>query len=169
MKLKLLSISVLALIATLASSYASARDYAIEIVLFVNKAGLQQTAEQFPINHFIPTPTDGIRLDDEDNDTLWQAIPEEEYILNNVVDKLKRSGQYRILKHIAWRQPVAERKDTLPIQITAGRDFTESFPERAYRQIEFSDASVNTDEQIHNKVFELAGTLSRYKHEYNVL
>ena len=173
MKLKLLSITILTLIVVLLSSTVTAKDYAIEVVLFVNKSGLQQTAEQFPMHHFIPAPTDGIRLDDEENDTLWQALPEEDYILNNVVEKLKRSGQYRILKHLAWRQPVAERKDTLPIQISAGRDFTTSFPERAYKQIEFSDTTVNTDEQVNNKVFELAGTLTvaitRYIHVYSDL
>ena len=167
--------SILATVVFLAgiglNSLAYAKDYAIEVIIFVNKDGLQQTAEQFSFNHVIPVPSNGITLDSTTNNTDWQPIPAEDYILNNVAEKLTRSGRYRILKHLAWRQPVVDRDDALPINITAGRDFTSLFPERAYRQIEFSDTSTETDQSASNTVRELAGTINvvitRYIHVYS--
>ena len=172
MIIRTLLICTLVLTSALAS-VATAKDYAIEIIIFVNKSGLQHTAEQFSINHIIPVTENGIKLDDESNDTAWQPIPEEEFILNDVANKLKRSGQYRILKHMAWRQPVVDKNDSLPIMIAAGRDFTQLFPERAYKQIEFSDTTKQTDNSSNNKVHELAGTIkvaiTRYLHVYSDL
>ena len=179
-------------------SLAQAKDYSIEVIFFVNKDGLSQTAEQFSIDQIIPVPNDGLNLfdknehpdieitnqgvivekniDDElEEPLIWQALPEEEYILNNVANKLKRSGRYRILKHIAWRQPVVDKNQAKAIQIQAGRDFTELFPERAYRPVEFGDTinSFNEDEELSKAVRELAGTIrvviTRYLHVYTDL
>ena len=165
-------ISITLAISTLFTSIASGKDYAIEIILFANKDGLQQTAEQFTANHAIPTPTNGISLDTVDDESLWQPIPEDQYILADVANNLKRSGRYRILKHIAWRQPVVERKDSQPITIRAGRDFSDQFPERAYRHVEFSDTASDSSD-ISNEVKELAGTINivitRYIHLYSDL
>jgi len=173
MNLRSLSFSAIFLLIIPYSIFASDKDYAIEVILFVNKDGLQQTAEQFSINHIIPAPTDGIQLDSVDNESAWQAIPEEDYILNNVAEKLTRSGRYRILKHIAWRQPVVERDDAVAIAVNAGRDFTSLFPERAYKQIEFSDTSTRADNETNHIVRELAGTITvvitRYIHVYSDL
>ena len=173
MHLLKLFVTSLVLITCSYSSLATANDYAIEVVLFVNKDGLQQTAEQFSINHIIPVPSKGIDLNSESNNTDWQAITEENYILDDVVDRLKRSGRYRILKHLAWQQPRVDRDNALPIKITAGRDFTSLFPERAYRQIEFSDTSANDTQNYNQRVHELAGTINvvitRYIHVYTDL
>ncbi len=166
-------LAIIVIISALFSSMASAKDYAIEVIIFVNRDGLQQTAEQFSINHVIPVPSNGIDLYSSDNDTLWQPISEDEFILNEAAEKLKRSGRYRILKHIAWRQPAVERDDSVPIEVTAGRDFTSLFPERAYRQIEFTDTSANASQPTNNLVHELAGTINvvitRYIHLYSDL
>ncbi|MFK7794272.1 MAG: CsiV family protein [Gammaproteobacteria bacterium] len=155
---------------SLFASVVSAKDYAIEIILFANKDGLQQ-AEQFNLNHIIPAPNDGLDLDSANNNSQWQAIPEEDYILNNVAEKLKRSSNYRILKHIAWRQPVVEKKYSQAITIKAGRDFTGQYPEHAYRQVEFSDTVSNRSRS--SKVLELDGTINivitRYIHLYTDL
>jgi hypothetical protein len=153
------------------TSIVSAKDYAIEVILFANKDGLQQSAEQFNFNHIIPAPGNGLDLDAGNNNSQWQAIPEEDYILNHVAEKLRRSSNYRILKHLAWRQPAVEKQDSQPISIKAGRDFTGQYPEHAYRQIEFSDASPN--DSRNSKVLELDGTINivitRYIHLYSDL
>lgn len=166
-------ICTLILVLSVLNSQASAKDYAIEIIIFANKDGLQQTAEQFSANHIIPVPSNGLALDALSNDTQWQPIPESDYILSNVAEKLKRSSKYRILKHIAWRQPAVDKKDTLPIMITAGRDFADLYPERAYKQVEFSDTASQENYQDNGKVYELAGTINvaitRYIHVYSDL
>ena len=149
-----------------------ARDYAIEVILFANKSGLYQTAEQFPLNQVLQAPGDGLSLENVDDTSLWKPLNKEGYILNNVATRLKQSGQYRILKHIAWRQPVVDKVNSIPIAIHAGRDFTELFPERAYRQLEFNQTNGNTGETS-NSVSELDGTITvvieRYIHFYTDL
>ena len=194
-------------------SAAKGKDYAIEVIFFVNKDALSQTAEQFSIDKIIAAPDNGLNLfaehgrnaqaenqvenwaenqtennnsaqinaatshlDDTQADTsIWQALPREQYILDKVADKLERSGRYRILKHIAWRQPVADKNQAQAIQIYAGRDFSELFPERAYRRVEFGDtvASFDTGQPTSNSVRELAGTvrvvITRYLHVYTDL
>ncbi len=153
------------------TSIVSAKDYAIEVIIFANKDGQQQSAEQFNFKHIIPAPRNGLDLDSATNISQWQAIPREDYILNNVAERLKRSSNYRILKHIAWRQPVVEKKDSQPISIKAGRDFSSQYPEHAYRQIEFSDTSTSAPDN--SKVLELDGTINivitRYLHLYTDL
>jgi hypothetical protein len=171
MNLKSLLICTTLISISLFASIVSAKDYAIEVILFANKDGLQQSAEQFNFNHKIPAPTNGLDLSAASNSSQWQAIPEDEYILNGVAEKLKRSGNYRILKHIAWRQPVVEKNESRPISIQAGRDFTGQYPERAYRQVEFNDSVQNSSGN--SKVLELDGTvnivISRYIHLYSDL
>lgn len=163
---------------------AKAKDYAIEVILFASKTGLYDTAEQFAINQIIPAPRDGILLEetnlDEVNDELndelplWRPLPASEFILNNVADRLKKSGRYRILQHFAWRQPAVDKSNSQPIQIRAGRDFSALFPERAFRPIEFSDTLTDAEERnFTTEVRELDGTINivigRYIHLYTDL
>ncbi|MDW3094906.1 MAG: CsiV family protein [Gammaproteobacteria bacterium] len=171
MKFKTLLVCTTLAITSLSASFLCAKDYAIEVILFTNKNGIQQSAEQFNFNHVIPVPTNGLDLTTVDSDSAWRPIPEDDYILNDVATKLNRSSNYRILKHLAWRQPAVEKKDSQPISIQAGRDFTQQYPEHAYRQIEFSDTSRNNTEN--SKVIELDGTINivitRYIHLYTDL
>ena len=171
MNLKSLLICSAAVSFSLFTSIVSAKDYAIEVIIFADKDGLQQSAEKFNINHIISTPSNGLDLDSASNNSRWQAIPEEEYILKNVAERLKRSRNYHILKHVAWLQPVVEKDDSQPISIKAGRDFTSQFPEHAYRQVEFSDTQTNR--QGNSQVLELDGTINvvitRYIHLYSDL
>ena len=78
-----------------------------------------------------------------------------------------------MLKHLAWRQPVVERKDALPIIINAGRDYSSAFPERMFRQVEFNDSNFTTGQDQDNQLHELEGTItiaiSRYIHLYTDL
>ena len=194
-------------------SVAKSKDYAIEVIFFIDKNALSQTAEQFPVDRIIPAPDNGLNLfaehrqnaqaenqvenwaenqtensnsaqinattshlDDTQADTsIWQALPREQYILDKVADKLKRSGRYRILKHIAWRQPMVDKNQAKAIQIYAGGDFSELFPQRAYRRVEFGDTMppLDQDRQISNPLRELAGTvrvvITRYLHVYTDL
>ncbi|MFK8027682.1 MAG: CsiV family protein [Gammaproteobacteria bacterium] len=172
MNLKSLLVCIALISISIFTSIASAKDYAIEVILFTNKDGLQQSAEQFNFNHIIPAPANGLDLESTDNNSQWQAIAEEDFILKNIAEKLKRSSNYRILKHFAWRQPVVEKRDSQPISIKAGRDFTNQYPEHAYRQIEFSDTSTNNASR-NSKVLELDGTINvvitRYIHLYSDL
>ena len=166
---------LIALLFLITISSAHAKDYAIEVILFANKTGLYDTAEQFAFNQIIPAPSNGIALEDidinlpEEELPAWRPVAEEEFILQDVASRLVQSGRYRILKHVAWRQPAVDKISAQPILVRAGRDFSDLFPERAYRSVEFSDTLTQQEQQnITSKVFELDGTLNivigRYIH-----
>ena len=168
----------------LVATAATAKDYAIEIILFANKSGLYETAEQFAVNQVIPAPSNGILLEEIEPEELanlpnaqlpsWRPLPAGEYTLNSVAERLKKSGRYRILQHVAWRQPVVDKANSKPIQIRAGRDFSGLFPERAYRSIEFGDTQNQSErDNFTTEVRELDGTINivigRYIHLYTDL
>ena len=162
------------LILFLCAGTVQAKDYAIEVILFTHKAGLHHTAEQFAINQIMQAPHSGLLLESVEEDSLWRPLAEEEFILGDIANRLKRAGKYRILKHLAWRQPVVDKAGSMPILIRAGRDFSDLFPERAYRQIEFSDTADQEENQnLPSEVRELDGTLNivigRYIHLYTDL
>lgn len=171
MNFRTILVSFTLLIVTAFSPLAFSKDYKIEIIIFAHNDGLQQTAEQFSPNHIIPVPGNGIKLNSPNNNTKWQPIPKDEYILSEVAEKLIRSSRYRILKHMAWRQPAVDKNDATPVLITAGRDFTGAYPERAYQQVEFSDTSTQSNRSRNGSVYELAGTIqvaiTRYIHVYS--
>ena len=168
------------MILTQLTAVAHAKDYAIEVILFANKTGLYDTAEQFAANQIIPAPYRGIVLENieldevENKESLWLPLGPEEYTLNNIANQLKKSGRYRILQHVAWRQPIVDKANSQPILVRAGRDFSQLFPERAYRPIEFSDTLTAEEEQnLTTEVRELDGTINivigRYIHFYTDL
>lgn len=149
---------------------AHARDYKIEMILFAHKATPTQTTS----NHStINVPSNGLSLAEVESDSKWQPVPKDQYILNDVANNLAVSGKYRVLKHFAWRQPIVDRKNSLPIQINAGRDFTDTFPERTFRTTEFNDQNIVSASRNSSQVKELAGTVTiaigQYLHLYTDL
>lgn len=47
--------------------------------------------------------------------------------LNAEADNLKHNPDYEVLSHVAWRQPVLNSKNAIPVRITGGMDFSEIF------------------------------------------
>lgn len=54
-------------------------------------------------------------------------LPEQELTLKSHKNRLERNNQYRVLKHIAWRQPIAEKTTAKSVVITGGDQFGEHF------------------------------------------
>ena len=54
-------------------------------------------------------------------------LPDNEWQLSNEAKRLERASGIRIMEHIAWRQPVDERKKSHPILIQAGQQYGLSF------------------------------------------
>ncbi|MEM8843769.1 MAG: CsiV family protein [Pseudomonadota bacterium] len=160
---------------------ANARDYAIEVIIFVNEDGVRQNAEIFDPEKILVAPSEGISFFGQDIDQIeieteenpWRLLPQEDYILNEQVRKLDNSRQYRVLKHFAWRQPVVDRDSAKPILIKTGFDFSGLYPERTFQQIEFSDTEPYPEDESIDGVWELEGTLNvvitRYLHIYSDL
>ncbi|MEM7305010.1 MAG: CsiV family protein [Pseudomonadota bacterium] len=171
---------------------ALARDYAVEVIIFVNQDGLRKNAEQFNPNIILPVPRKGLsffeineELDtDNQNQDLkysgiasepdpWRLLPEADYILKDQVRKLRNSSRYKILNHFAWRQPAVDKSYSQPIIIKAGFDYSGIYPERTFHQIEFSDTDPSLEDEENSGVWELEGTINvvitRYIHFYSDL
>ena len=174
MKTSVLRSILLLLLAQLVFTSAQARDYAIEVIIFANKAELSQSAT-ISASQAIQAANQGINFNniEEYEDTGWEPLEIEQYQLRDRAIQLERSGRYQVLKHLAWKQPVVERKDALPIIINAGRDYSSAFPERMFRQVEFNDSNFTTGQDQDNQLHELEGTItiaiSRYIHLYTDL
>jgi len=99
---------------------AQAKDYQIEVVLFENlRPGAAAGAT-------LQVPRLG-------NSELGFALLEEPTMLIDHVDKIKASGQYRLLRHFSWRQPGLDDKAARGIRVYTGRAIKVFIPED-YRQ-----------------------------------
>ena len=184
-------VKYLLLIFTLSNSV-SAKDYAIEVIIFVNQEGLQQNAEIYDPGIILPVPKEGLslfELKDEfeashisqqseyiesDNElSPWRLIEPENFILSSQARKLGNSSNYQVLNHFAWRQPAVDRANSQPILINAGFDYSGIYPERSLQQIEFSDTDFGLEDEQMTGVWELEGTINvvitRYIHFYTDL
>lgn len=57
----------------------------------------------------------------------FQAVPPGARNLNGIAGSLNRSSRYRLLEHIAWRQPVPASDEYLPVLIQAGERYADLF------------------------------------------
>ncbi len=51
----------------------------------------------------------------------YKILPDKQFRLVEVVNKLAESSRYELLLHLAWRQPGLEREQALPVWIKGGR------------------------------------------------
>lgn len=58
----------------------------------------------------------------EADDTLYR-LPEDQRSMDRYANAMARSGEYRILFHEAWRQPMVEREGSPAILVTGGEAF----------------------------------------------
>lgn len=168
MKSSCLTLSLLLII--IISSSVSARDYKIEMILFAHNNSASQIVGNRPP---LKVPGNGLYLESADASSDWQPVSEDQFILGGVARNLRASNRYRVLQHFAWRQPVVERKKALPIQINAGRNYTDAFPEHTFRNTEFNDQNILNRTNETSQIRELAGTVTiaigQYIHLYTDL
>ena len=176
------------LIIFILSHTASARDYAVEVIIFINQEGLRQDAEIYDPGIILPVPRKGLSLFEPGNEfesqeagliqpdnqlNPWQLLNSDDYILSSQARKLGNSSKYKILKHFAWRQPAVDRANSQPILINAGFDYSGIYPERSFQQIEFNDTESGFEDENMTGVWELEGTINvvitRYIHFYTDL
>lgn len=101
----------------------------------------------------------------------WQALSEGNLTLNGMRRQMESSGEFRSLFHSAWRQPMRERNQSLPIMIQGGRQLP---PDPAlYRAADALQGDGNADTDTPpafdgRPQYELQGTLtlsvSRFLH-----
>ena len=143
-----------------------AKDYEIEVILFTHTAGINQPSEQAVLRQIEPK-RNGKYLGKKGS---VRALSRERYRMGGIARRLTSSPEYKVLKHIAWRQPALSKRQAYPIQIRAGKDYQGEFPTRSYRPVEFGDTTQSSGSRA---VYELEGTLTvtvgRYLHIYSDL
>lgn len=50
----------------------------------------------------------------------WELLPPDRMILGEMLGRMEESGEYRILYHAAWVQPIRERAEALPVYLQGG-------------------------------------------------
>lgn len=58
----------------------------------------------------------------------FEPLPPERLKLGGAIDKLEESEQFRVLRHIAWRQPAVDREQSLPVRAHYGEPITVRVP-----------------------------------------
>ncbi|MDX1595302.1 MAG: CsiV family protein [Gammaproteobacteria bacterium] len=58
----------------------------------------------------------------------FEPLPPEQLKLGGAIQKLEESEQFRVLRHIAWRQPAVDREQSLPVRAYHGEPVTVRVP-----------------------------------------
>lgn len=95
---------------------AQARDYQIEVVLFENVEGRELTAGGL----YYPKMGRSLRLGTEEAVAAGFVPLEQNLSLADNARSIAASRRYRLIRHLAWRQPGLEEKAAIPIRVSLG-------------------------------------------------
>ncbi len=123
----------------LLSGVAHARDYQIEVVLFENVEGRELTAGGL----YYPKMGHGLRLGTEEAVAAGFVPLEQNLSLSDNAKSIAGSRRYRLIRHLAWRQPGLEEKDAIPIRISLGETLPLFLPESISDYEHFIPAAAN--------------------------
>lgn len=143
------------------------KDYIVEMIFFANIKG--NAGPVHISNQAVIPDLDGALTLEQASEIGFISLDSEIFQLSNKAHALNKSGNYSVLKHIAWLQPGLAKEDAIAIRIHAGKNYKDEFKERSYAQIGFSDTQL----PINHPVNELDGTvkivLGRFLHLYTDL
>lgn len=140
-----------ALLLLIGTSLVHARDYLIEVVIFETVAGQDLTAGGL----FYPRIENSLRLGSE-NAIAQGFLPIEQNLkLTENAASIAASSRYRLLRHLAWRQPGLDASEALAVRVALGgaipvfipedrRSYPEFFPGAANQTADRSQ-SINTN------------------------
>lgn len=115
------------------SGLVHARDYLIEVVIFETVAGENITAGGL----FFPRIENSLRLGSEKAVAAGFLPLEQDLKLTENAAAIAASSQYRLLRHIAWRQPGLADGDAKAIRIALGGSIPMFIPENLAPYPEF--------------------------------
>lgn len=134
---KLLVLCALLLSAALLPTTASAKDYQIEVVLFENMRPGQAAGASL----YIPRLGNAIGLtSDKAREMRFQLIEQPEMLIE-YAEKIRSSGEYRLLRHFGWRQPGLDADSTRPIRVNVGQGINVYIPQEYSQYKRFVPAS----------------------------
>lgn len=152
-----ISLCLLLLATMLGSIPAHAKDYLIELVLFETIAGRKLSAGGL---HY-PKIGNSIRLNTDTAATAGFMPVENGLGLTENVQAMASSSRYRVLRHMAWRQPGLDNKAAKAVRITIGNPTTLYLPEDLKRYKQFIPASLtpSIEKQREARSFTVNGTI----------
>jgi hypothetical protein len=114
--------ALLALTFTFSSYTASAASwYKVEVVIFSNQDSDALQEEHWPDIKEIPSPANAIALKNSSAEgSAYKRLGGGSLSLHGVKNRLKNSGQYKVMYHAGWMQPVYHTQKPRPIRITGG-------------------------------------------------
>jgi len=157
--------------ALLLSSNVLAIDYLIEVVLFETVAGRDQEAGGL----YYPKSERSVNLNGDAAAQAGFAIVDEGLTLTENAASIAASSRYKLLRHIAWRQPGLDEDSALPVRISLGNTSTVYLPEDLGPYEEFipASATVKEDRTLEVKTSTINGTikvrLGRFLHMETLL
>lgn len=162
---------LLLLSVALGSSSLFARDYLIELVLFETKAGRKLSGSGI----YYPKIGDSIRLNSEAASAAGFLTIEDDLTLTENANAMASSGRYRVLRHMAWRQPGLDESAAKAVRINLGAPTTVFLPDDLEPYEEFIPAmlspGVNQSREV--PTFTVNGTvkvrLGRFLHMESLL
>jgi len=107
-------------------AYAQDRNYLIEVVVFENMAEANKAS---PGSLYYPRINSAIGLTSDRAASAGFALLDEAFTLEETAQKIRASGNYRLLKHFAWRQPGLDANNAQAIRVNIGSTMSIYLPE----------------------------------------
>ena len=148
-----------------------AKDYLIEMVIFETKTGRKLSAGGL----YFPKVGKSIRLNSEAAATAGFLRIEDGLSLSKNASSMASSGRYRVLRHMAWRQPGLDEESAVAVRINLGDPSTVYLPENLQPYEQFIPASLTPAVEWPREVstFTINGTikvrLGRFLHMETLL
>lgn len=121
-----LCLLTLAGVLTSTGALAQERNYLIEVIVFENMTEAKNAGSG---SLYFPRINSAIGLNSDKAASLGFALLDEAVALEEAAQKIRSSGNYRLLKHFAWRQPGLNAKNAQAIRINLGSTMPIYIPE----------------------------------------
>lgn len=109
--------------------------YQIEVLLFAQQPEYQRSSElwldrfqsNYSNNPITLNPDAQSRQENNLEDGAFNSLSNSKRTLKSAAQRIKASADLRLLSHLAWRQPVLDRKQAQAILIKTGKQFDSEF------------------------------------------
>ncbi len=131
-----------------------ASEYQIELLVFENLNSGDHSSDLWNNRHGVPDIAKAQELTTSSTSTSSEEspfvlLPSSAFQLDGAAQQLGHSASYRVLQHIAWRQPVSGDSGAIPVRIYSGRNSTEK--SRQVFASKSSDAILSTNDTALNR------------------
>lgn len=153
-------------------SIASAASYKVEVLMFKHLDNQTQSI-QVPLHYAKQPDTGGAVELSSESVGGYKLLSSGSHRLSGIKAELEKSGDYQIIKHLAWRQPGLKKSRSKPVHIYSGQDYSDQFPERMQSKWTLDDSGLPVNVEAAPQLLELDGTikiaLGRFFHIYTDL